>query len=135
MADQFRRRKDELKMNNYAEIKKNFFNACYSYCQNKNLVSKENGKTWSENESEHAFAYDALEGSFNSPTEDLMLEVITLISDAGRETEQTKKYHKDVILTILSKHSLNELLDCITDDDRKDILYDMSLLGLIDKQS
>lgn len=55
-----------------------------------------------------------------------MLEVITL---------KTKKYHKDVILTILSKHSLNELLDCITDDDRKDILYDMSLLGLIDKQS
>ncbi|MEI7144848.1 Imm2 family immunity protein [Pectobacterium brasiliense] len=121
-------------MNSYDEIKNIFFNACYSYCQNKSLVSKENGKKWSENESEHAFAYDALEGSFNSPTEDLMLEVITLISDAGRETEQTKKYHQDVISTILSKHSLNELLDDVTDDDRKDLLYDMSLLGLIDKQ-
>ncbi|MCL6325970.1 Imm2 family immunity protein [Pectobacterium polaris] len=122
-------------MNSYDEIKNIFFNACYSYCQNKNLLSKENGKTWSENESEHAFAYDALEGSFDSSTEDLMLEVITLISDAGREPEQTKKYHKDIISTILSKHSLNELLDDVTDDDRKNLLYDMSLLGLIDKKS
>ena len=119
-------------MNSYDEVKSIFFNACYSYCRNKNLVSKGKIITWSDYESEHGFAYDALTDSFGSPVEDLMLEVITLVADAGRAPEQTEKYHKNIISNMLLQHSLTELLSHVSEEDRKDISYDMSLLGFID---
>ncbi|MCW2479269.1 hypothetical protein [Candidatus Symbiopectobacterium sp. NZEC135] len=62
-----------------------------------------------------------------------MLEVITLIVDAGRASEQTEQYHKNIISSILLKHSLPELLSHVSEEDRKDIFYDISLLGLINK--
>ncbi|MGQ8708491.1 Imm2 family immunity protein [Serratia sp. TSA_198.1] len=115
----------------YDEIKNSFGGACYSYCQNKTMVARKHGMGWGENESEQAFAYEALENSFSSPVEGLMLEVITLIMMAGRGTQQADKYHRDIIADILSKNTLDDIIQHVDEDEKKELLYDMSILGVI----
>ena len=84
---------------------------------------------------EIGYAYDQAEGSYDFPIENLMLEVLSLIMIAGRGPEITERYHREMIEKILVEHPLEQLLEEITEEEKSDLLYDMSLLGLIDKQS
>lgn len=61
-----------------------------------------------------------------------MLELVTLIFMAGRCSDQTVKFHTDIILKILSENDLFEMLKDVTEDDKNEILNDLRLLGFID---
>ncbi|TAI84397.1 Imm2 family immunity protein [Pectobacterium versatile] len=84
---------------------------------------------------EIGYAYDQAEGSYDFPIENLMLEVLSLIMIAGRGPEKSAKYHREIIEKILAEHPLEQLLEEITEEEKSDLLYDMSLLGLVDKKS
>ncbi|MEQ9877664.1 hypothetical protein ABRP92_06690 [Pectobacterium aroidearum] len=62
-----------------------------------------------------------------------MLNVFKLILIAGRETENVEDSIRKSITTILAENSLEELIKDIGEDEKKDLLYDMQLLGLIEK--
>lgn len=83
--------------------------------------------------SDQAFAYEAWEGAYTEPVEDLMLELVTLIFMAGRGSQKTVDYHKEKISKILSINNLDDMLENVTEDDKGDILYDLKLLGFLYK--
>ncbi|WBL74111.1 Imm2 family immunity protein [Serratia liquefaciens] len=117
----------------YDEIRSSFAYSSYAYCRNF-LNLRKNGDNHSVcDTSDQAFAYESLEGSFVEPIECLMLELVTLIFMAGRCSDITEKFHKDIILKILSKNELSEMLKNVTEDDKNEILNDLRLLGLITK--
>ncbi|MDX6916967.1 hypothetical protein R9X49_17805 [Pectobacterium carotovorum] len=117
----------------YDEIKSNFAHACYAYCRNMVSHSIEGNIEMDMNFPEQGFAYEALEGSFSEPIEDLMLEIITIIFMGGRCMPKTEHYHKEKVLDILSKNNLKEMTKCLSENDKKELLYDMKILGLVEK--
>ncbi|MCQ8233623.1 hypothetical protein [Pectobacterium carotovorum] len=63
-----------------------------------------------------------------------MLNVFKLILIAGREPEDVQDSIRKSITTILAEKHLEELIKDIGEDEKKDLLYDMQLLGLIEKK-
>lgn len=118
----------------YNEIRDGFLECYYLYCRHKIHSFNMTGSLWVENESERGYAYEQSEYSHDSAIESLMLEVLSLIMIAGRGPKKTGKYHMDMIEKILAAHPLDKLLEEITEKEKSDLLYDMSLLGLLDKQ-
>lgn len=115
----------------YKEIKSSFLDGCYTYCQHKINNINLHGSIWTNNESEQAYAYELFDNAYDLPIENLMLEVVTLVLMAGRGPEQAENYHRDRIAGILSENKLDELIADISEEERKDLIYDMSLLKLI----
>lgn len=68
-----------------------------------------------------------------SPIEKLMFEVFTLILRAGRGPKKAENITRDAITLIISETPLNILIEDISDDEKRNLLYDMELLGLLDK--
>ncbi|MBA0206311.1 Imm2 family immunity protein [Pectobacterium aroidearum] len=119
----------------YNEIRESFLECYYIYCRHKIHSSNMTGNVWIENGSEGGYAYEQEEGAYDFPIENLMLEVLSLIMIAGRGPEKAEKYHREMIEKILAEHPLEQLLEEIAEEEKSDLLYDMSLLGLIDKKS
>ncbi|MEQ9877663.1 hypothetical protein ABRP92_06685 [Pectobacterium aroidearum] len=122
-----------MSIQEYDDIKNNFAHACYAYCRNMVNHSTEGNNDSDMNFPEQGFAYDALEGSFSEPIENLMLEVITIIFMGGRCTPKTESYHKEKVLDILQENNLEEMVKNLSEDDKKALLYDMQILGLVEK--
>lgn len=117
----------------YDEIRSSFAYSSYVYCREIIDLLKDGDSHGICDTSDQAFAYESLEGSFVEPIECLMLELVTLIFMAGRCSDITEKFHKDIILKILSTNNLSEMLKNVTEDDKNEIVNDLRLLGLIDK--
>ncbi|QDX95958.1 hypothetical protein EGD00_00400 [Pectobacterium carotovorum subsp. carotovorum] len=120
---------------NYNEIRRSFLEDYYLCCRHKLHTFNQLGELWEYGASEVGYAYYQSEDAYDFPTENLMLEVLSLIMIAGRGPERAEKYHREMIAKILAEHPLEQVLEEITEEERSDLLYDMSLLGLIDKKS
>ncbi|MBB1632141.1 hypothetical protein A9975_14870 [Cupriavidus sp. UME77] len=111
----------------YSMIRAWIFSRYYSYCR-----SKLNHKNqWVEGESEVGYAYDELDNSFELPIEKLMLEVLTLILDAGRGSERAITYHRKAIADLLENNDLSEMLKNIPMDEVEEFKIDINILGVI----
>ncbi|MEQ9852245.1 MULTISPECIES: Imm2 family immunity protein [Pectobacterium] len=119
----------------YKEIKESFLIKYYDCCRNMIFVKNKGKEIENIYFQEIGYAYDQAEGSYYLPIENLMLEVLSLIMIAGRGPEKAEKYHREMIEKILVEHPLEQLLEEIAEEEKSDLLYDMSLLGLIDKKS
>ncbi|MEI7343083.1 hypothetical protein WCT87_16590 [Pectobacterium brasiliense] len=119
----------------YKEIKESFLIKYYDCCRNMIFVKNKGKEIENIYFQEIGYAYDQAEGSYYLPIENLMLEVLSLIMIAGRGPEITERYHREMIEKILVEHPLEPLLEEITEEEKSDLLYDMSLLGLVDKKS
>ncbi|CFR07691.1 Uncharacterised protein [Yersinia frederiksenii] len=118
----------------YQEIRMSLLELYYIYCQQKFGSIGSNSSdmdTWLKDESEIGYAYEEFCESYDLPIENIMLEVLSLILRAGRGPEKAEQYHYNRIAEILSKHSLDDLMTDIDEEERKDLLYDMKLLKLI----
>ncbi|MBN3170726.1 hypothetical protein [Pectobacterium brasiliense] len=119
----------------YKEIKESFLIKYYDCCRNMIFVKNKGKEIENIYFQEIGYAYDQAEGSYYLPIENLMLEILSLIMIAGRGPEITERYHREMIEKILVEHPLEQLLEEITEEEKSDLLYDMSLLGLVDKKS
>lgn len=119
----------------YEEIKNSFLRCYYIYCRNKLDSFNRRGEVWGESESEIGYAYYQFEDSYDLDIEKLMLNVITLVLMAGRGPKQVEKNLRESINSILKNKALNVIVQNITEEEKIDLLYDMSLLGIIDKKS
>lgn len=63
-----------------------------------------------------------------------MMVLVRQIVMAGRAPKHIEKNHRNNITDILSKHSIDELIIDISEEEIKDLLYDMSLLNLRDEK-
>lgn len=118
----------------YNDIKDSFLRCYYTLCKSKIDDMNRGRDGWDNDESERGYAYYQYENAYDLPIENLMLEVFTLIMMAGRGPAHVEKNFRRSIKEILSKNSLDELLNDIDEEEKADLLYDMSLLGLIDKK-
>lgn len=114
-----------MKRINYETLKKWFFEDAYQWCQEK----FENGKIgkWHQSFTEWGGALDSFEGHFDLPIENLMLNVIYIIVNAGRH-----EVSHDIVLSeiddILSKNSLNDLISGLEEEEKQEFLYDLNLV-------
>ncbi|ATA25832.1 hypothetical protein BIY26_05140 [Brenneria goodwinii] len=115
----------------YDEIRDSFLRYYYIYCRNKLDSFNRRGEGWSEHESEIGYAYYQFENAYELEIENLMLNVLTLVLMAGRGPEQVEKNLRKDIKDMLSEHKLDELIADISEEERQDLIYDMSLLKLI----
>ena len=119
----------------YYELKAEFLDCFYSCCRSKLDTYKKTGEKWGYSGEEIAYAYYQYENAFERPIENLMLNVLTLILKAGRGLKDVESNLRKFITDILTENSLEELIKDIGEDEKKDLLYDMQLLGLIEKKS
>ncbi|AVX36789.1 hypothetical protein ACSMDF_17170 [Yersinia enterocolitica] len=115
----------------YQEIRSSFLE-CYYYCC-RNILDNvgRGGDGWAEGEHEIGYAYYQFENAYELPIENLMLNVLNLILGAGRFGDTFDSFYRREISEILSKHSLDDLMADIDEEERKDLLYDMKLLKLV----
>ncbi|MBS4429587.1 hypothetical protein E2566_00310 [Pectobacterium punjabense] len=119
---------------NYNKIRRSFLEDYYLCCRHKLHTFNQLGELWEYGDSEIGHAYYQSEDAYDFPIENLMLEVLSLIMIAGRGPGKAEKYHREMIEKIFTEHSLEQLLEEITEEEKSDLLYDMSLLGLVDKK-
>lgn len=108
----------------YKTLKQWFLDDAYIWCQRR--FEKGVIKEW-ENEFNEWGALDSFSESFELPIENLMIDVIFIITNAGR----LKRSHKIVLNRIndfLLKHNLNELISFLGEEEREDFLYDLNLI-------
>ncbi|WMD22482.1 hypothetical protein RAS12_08910 [Achromobacter seleniivolatilans] len=112
----------------YREIREQFLGCYYSYCREK----LQHHSPWVAGESEVGYAYEELEGTFDRPIENLMLEVIALMLRAGRGGN-AMEYHLSAIDRILKANDINNMACDLSDEDKGDFFADLQILGLIDR--
>ncbi|MGI4848928.1 MAG: hypothetical protein ACRYGK_12430 [Janthinobacterium lividum] len=110
----------------YQEMRSWLLNCYYNYCRSKLIGQRD----WVAEESETAYAYDQFSNAFDSPLENLMLEVLSLILDGGR-FPQFGIYHRTKIAEILRFSNLNDLLADVHAVEAEEFLQDMKILQLI----
>lgn len=111
----------------YRELREYFLSRYYGYCRTKlNHKSR-----WSEGESEVGYAYSEFDNSFDTPVEKLMLEVLSLILDAGRAKENIQEYHRSAIRKIFDENELSDMLKKIPAEDASELKSDLRILGFI----
>lgn len=110
---------------NYGTLKQWFFEDAYQWCQ-ENFIDGE-VKKWHPRSSEWGGALDSFHGNFDMPIENLMLNTIYIITNAGRN-EVSHNIVLGRIDDILSKHSLEELISPLGEEERKEFLYDLNLV-------
>lgn len=73
--------------------------------------------------------YAGGEGSFDSPLEYLMLEVVCLVLACWYPAQA--EYHRAQICRLLSEHALDNLLQLVPQDENDEFRHDLSILGFI----
>lgn len=73
--------------------------------------------------------YAGGDGSFDSPLEYLMLEVVCLVLSCWHPTQA--EYHKDNICRYLSGNNLEGMLEGIPEEEVDAFRHDLSVLGFI----
>ncbi|CAI1014088.1 hypothetical protein [Serratia proteamaculans] len=119
---------------NYNEIRSGFMSCFYIYRRD-NIKDSQNSKdpTAIKQSTEVGYAYYQWEDAYDLPIEMLMRDVFTLIMLAGCTSGIVEQNLRNGIYEILSKSPLDQLLLDVSDDEKSDLLYDMELLGLIEK--
>ena len=112
----------------YDEIRELIFSGYYSYCRQK-ISSR---KKWQSPDREHevGFAYEQLTNAFETPIEYLMLEVLTMILDAGRGDTAFVSFHRDRITSIVRSIDVDAVLSQLPEEERNMFVDDLILLGI-----
>jgi hypothetical protein len=104
----------------------------YTYCRHKlHARNFENDDGWAIDEHELGYAYEQCMDSYGLPIEQLMLEVLTMILNAGREPMTVESYHRAKINAILENHDLQEMLNTLSGEERSEFERDLRLLNLM----
>lgn len=117
----------ESKGYGYARIRDEFLNYCYEFCR----VKLNSSSGWVAHETPVDFAKYQFDGVFEADVDNLCLEVIALVLDAGRGSPDTWKARYDAaaeLLNAVGERNLSILLD---EDDAGDLRYDLGILGLM----
>ncbi|MGP1251533.1 hypothetical protein [Serratia sp. CY33802] len=123
---------DEERMT-YEELRAEYLDCFYSCCRSHINAFNKNGTTWEYGIEEIGYASYQYENAQLSPVEMLMLKVFTLILIAGRGPKDVENNYRSSISSILEKTNLESLIQGIGEDEKSDLLYDMELLGLLEK--
>ncbi|AGQ32389.1 MULTISPECIES: hypothetical protein [Serratia] len=123
---------DEERMT-YGEIREMILGCFYDCCRNILYINKKTGEKSSYDGLEIGYASYQCENTPFSPIEKLMFEVFTLILRAGRGPKKAEDITRDGIYLIINETPLSILIKDISDDEKRDLLYDMELLGLLEK--
>lgn len=110
----------------YKTLKQWFFEDAYLWCQRKfynGIVHK-----WNLDESnEWGGALHSFDGNFDLPIEKLMIYVIYIILNAGRNPYGHKIILNDIDL-LLVKYGLDELISVLEEEEKDEFLYDLNLV-------
>ncbi|VEI77355.1 Uncharacterised protein [Mannheimia haemolytica] len=109
----------------YKTLKQWFLDDAYIWCQRqfeKGMIKKHH-----HNFNEWGGALDSFSRSFELPIENLMIDVIFLITNAGR----LRLSHQIVfnrVTNVLSKYNLSDLISCLEEEEKQEFLYDLNLV-------
>lgn len=103
----------------------------YIYCRGRIPGIKRWQYPWAEGERELDYAYEQFEYAFSRPIENLMLEVLTLVLDAGRGSKLFEIERRAKISQILKENSLSEMLCELPNDERRQFEGDLALLDSV----
>lgn len=112
----------------YEEMGHLIFSSCQAYCRHK--IHSKKGWLPSDEEHEISYAYEQLDSIFQLPIEQLMLEVLVLILDAGRGSSKFLSFHKEMALKLLSTPTIDSQIDGLPAEERELLLNDMKILDL-----
>lgn len=116
----------------YSEIKswilENFWDGCRDHGP---LDRTGKGNFWSLDQivSDVYDGYSGGEGSFDSPIEYLMLEVVSLVLSCWYPSQA--EYHKQRIIELLKCNDLSEMLKSIPLDEAEEFKHDLKVLNII----
>ncbi|MET3432443.1 hypothetical protein ABIC71_001929 [Herbaspirillum seropedicae] len=77
------------------------------------------------------FAYQKCEEIYSRPIEKLMLEVLTLVLDAGRSKNIFEKTHRQKIRYILENNNFGEMLLYLPEEEKRTFEADLDLLKIV----
>lgn len=123
---------DEERMT-YSEIREMILGCFYDCCRNILSTNKKTGEKSSYDGLEIGYAAYQCENTPFSPIEKLMFKVFLLILMAGREPGEVEDNIRNSIALIINEAPLDVLIEDISDKEKNDLLYDMELLGLLEK--
>lgn len=111
----------------YTQLRAEFLGLAYEYCRAKS----KRGRGWEAGETEAGFAREQFDEVFTSDIENLMLEVICLVSAAGREPPEVRKIRMVRAEEFLLRVGEINLAGLVGDDDASELLCDLKMLGLL----
>jgi len=113
----------------YENIRYLVLSGYYAYCRQK-IKSKQH---WLPPDQEHevSFAYEQLDNAFDLPIERLMLEVVVLILDAGRGSDEFVSFHRRMAESIMSSGSVDDLVLALPDEEKSMFFDDLKLLEIV----
>jgi hypothetical protein len=117
----------------YGEIREMILECFYDCCRNILDINQKTGEKSSYDGLEIGYASYQYECTPFSPIEKLMFEVFTLILRAGRGPKKAEDITRKSINLILKETPLNILIEDLSDDEKRNLLYDMELLGLLEE--
>jgi hypothetical protein len=103
----------------------------YGYCKTKIMGNKRWHHPWQKDEHELWYAYEQCEFAYSRPIENLMLEVLTLVLDAGRGSKLFEIERRAKISQILKENNLSEMLCELPNDERRQFEGDLALLDIV----
>jgi len=113
----------------YGELRIWFLEHYYYYCRIKLFART----PWLREEREIYYAYAKLKNELNLPLEQLMLEVLLLILDAGRSPLAFQEKHREKIHLLLKKHDFMSLaIEKLPEIGALELASDLSSLGFWD---
>ncbi|KAF0863510.1 hypothetical protein [Pseudomonas sp. LD120] len=116
----------------YSEIKswilENYWDGCRDHGP---LIAGRDGSGWSLEQisSDIYDGYSGGDGSFDSPLEYLMLEVVSLVLSCWYPSQV--EYHKKRIFNLLSENDLAKMLENVPSDELEEFKHDLEVLSII----
>ena len=117
----------------YGEIREMILECFYDCCRNILSRNRKTGEKSSYDGLEIGYASYQYECTPFSPIEKLMFEVFLLILMAGRQPGDVEDNIRNSISLIVKEIPLRYLIKDLSDDEKRDLLYDMELLGLLEE--
>ena len=117
----------------YGEIREMILECFYDCCRNILDINQKTGEKSSYDGLEIGYASYQYECTPFSPIEKLMFEVFLLILMAGRQPGDVEDNIRNSISLIVKEIPLRYLIKDLSDDEKRNLLYDMELLGLLEE--
>ncbi|WP_282295039.1 hypothetical protein [Stenotrophomonas sp. PS02289] len=114
----------------YLQIRDGFLAYYYEYCRN---VAR-SGREWRPGETAAGFALDQFDGVFYSDIENLMLEVIFLVSSAGRQLAEARERELGIAAELLGEVGVANIPMHMSEEEAAELLFDLKTLGLIPRR-
>lgn len=110
----------------YARLREEFLGLAYQYCRAKTRGAK----GWVAGESAAGFARDQFDDVFDTDIEKLMLEVLFLVSAAGRDQPDVRRVAMSRAEVLIARVGATNLVAVLGEDDASELRYDLEILGL-----